>query len=54
MTLAEIMQPFAIIFNWMRTYVIHLGEFSFSFMDLFVWGLFASIIMSFISKLIHG
>ena len=48
MTLVEIMQPFVIVIDWLRTYQLHLGEFTLTFMDLFVWSIMASIVIGFI------
>lgn len=50
MTIAEMLQPFAILFDWMRTFTFSIGEVSLTFMDLFTWTLFASIIIAFIHK----
>lgn len=53
MTYAELyyfFEPFVVIFNWMRKTYIHLMGFSFTFMDVFVWTLFAGIAIWFINK----
>ena len=51
MTLAEIMQPFVLVIDWLRTFPLHLGEFTFTFMDFFVWTTMASIVIGFIIKI---
>ena len=48
MTINEILQPLLVVYEWFRTYQITLGEFSFTFMDLFVWGAIAYIVLAFI------
>lgn len=50
MTVVEIMQPFALVIDWLRTYQIHFGEFTFTFMDMFIWTTMASIVVGFIAK----
>ena len=35
MTIAELIQPFIIFFDWMRTFHFSIGEVSLTFMDLF-------------------
>ena len=52
MTLNEIMQPFVIVINWLRTETFYLGEFPFTFMDLIMWQIFAGIVIGFIVKII--
>ena len=51
MTIADLLQPFAIFFDWMRTFTFSLGEVSLTFMDLFVWCLLASTLIAFIKKI---
>ena len=50
MTIAQLLQPFTIFFNWMRTFTFSIGEVSLTFMDLFVWSLLAGIVIDFIIK----
>lgn len=45
MTVEQIMQPFAIIFEWMRTRVFYFGEYPFTFMELFIWLMIAGIVI---------
>ena len=50
MTLNNIMQPFVVIIDWMRNTTFYLGEFPFTFWDLFLWELIAGIVIGFIVK----
>ena len=45
MTIEQIMRPVAVIFDWMRTRIFYLGEFPFTFMELFVWSMIAGIVV---------
>lgn len=51
MTLDVIMRPVTVVFDWMKNTTFYLGEFPFTFWELFVWGLLASVIIGFINKL---
>lgn len=53
MSLDGIMQPFVLVIEWMRTRAFVLGGFSFTFFDWFIWGLFASILIAFINKVLR-
>lgn len=50
MTLNEIMSPITVIFDWLRNRIFYLGEYPFTLWELFVWQLFAGIIIGFIVK----
>lgn len=51
MTLDNIMSPVTVVFDWMRNSTFYLGQFPFTFWDLFVWGLLASVIIGFLRKI---
>lgn len=53
MTLNEIMQPFVTIIDWMRTRTFYLGEYPFTFWDIFVWSMFAGIVAGFLGRLFN-
>ena len=50
MTLEQIMQPFAVFFEWMRNRTFYLGQYPFTLWDWFLWGLLASIVITAIVK----
>ena len=51
MTLDQIMAPFTVVFDWMRSRTFYLGQYPFTFWDLFLWSLIASIVIGFIVKI---
>lgn len=53
MTIANLIQPFILFFDWMRTFTFSIGEVSLTFMDLFVWTLLAGIVIGFINKIME-
>lgn len=50
MTLAQIMKPILVIFDWMRNRTFYLGEYPFTFWELFLWSVLASLVVGFIVK----
>lgn len=50
MTLEQIMEPFTVFMNWMRNRTFYLGQYPFTFWDLFLWSLIAGIVIGFIVK----
>lgn len=50
MTLAQIMKPILAVFEWMQNRTFYLGEYPFTFWELFLWSMFASLIVGFIVK----
>lgn len=51
MTINEIMNPFVQVIDWLRNRSFMLGEFSFTFFDLFTWQLLAMVLIGFIIKI---
>lgn len=51
MTVAELMKPFVTFMNCLRNMTFNVGEFTLSFWDVFVWCMFASIVINFIVKI---
>lgn len=51
MTIAQLIQPFILFFDWIRSFHFSIGEVSLTFMDLFVWTLLASIVLGFVNKI---
>lgn len=54
MTLAELMQPVALIFDWLSTRVFQLGEFPFTLMNWYVWEMAAALLIGFIILYFRG
>ena len=54
MTISDLMKPFTIVIDWLRTYPLNIGEFTITFWDLFVWTMFASILIGFIVRIKNG
>lgn len=53
MTIAQLIQPFILFFDWMRSFHFSIGEVTLTFMDLFVWSLLAGIVIGFINKIME-
>ena len=51
MTLSQIMQPFVVFIDWMRTRTFYLGEYPFTLWDWVVWSMLATIVITAIIKL---
>ena len=51
MDLTSLMQPFTIVFDFMRNYQITIGGISFSLMDVNIWLWFASAAIWFYKKI---
>lgn len=54
MSLETLLSPFIIIVNWLRSFSFSIGGFSITFWDLFVWEMFATIVIGFIIKVKNG
>lgn len=53
MTMAELMEPYVIFLAWCRNTYMTIGGFTFSFMDFWVFQLFAGITVLFIIKIFN-
>lgn len=53
MTMAELMEPYVIFLAWCRNTYMTIGGFTFSFMDFWVFQLFAGITVIFIIKIFN-
>lgn len=51
MTVSDIMAPFAVLFDWLRTRTFYFGEYPFTFMELFIWLMIAGIVIGAIKAL---
>lgn len=51
MDVFECMEPFTLVFDWMRSQPITLFGVTFTYMDAFVWSLIATVAVWFINKL---
>lgn len=52
MTDAQLFYPFKVVFEWLFTYVIHLGEHRFTFAELWIWEVLIVIIVWFLKFLL--
>ena len=53
MSLDELMEPYVLFFAWCRNTYMTIGGFTFSFMDFWVFQLFAGIIVLFIYRIFN-
>ena len=54
MSVKDLMMPFTVLLNWLRTYPITIAGFTFTFMDMFVWTAIAGLLIGFIVKRLEG
>lgn len=52
MSIENLFAPFIVFFDWFRTFEISIGEFTFTFMDIYVWCGLALVCIWFIKRLI--
>lgn len=53
MDISQYFMPFTVIFDWLRTFELTLFGFTFTFMDMFVWEMIASVVIWFICRLMN-